>query len=1036
MKTPYYMGSLVATQHKEIHDDDELRERMLENRLANRTDVREISVVTCSPSEKFSSLVEQASKRSTSGLTATMHWAIEVGEQYFELQRGHYDPTRTGLRMSKWDEQQRSQILRRYRQGSTAMTDDEIRAVGDDHFRRLNKMHINNYDIWCNNCQVAVLSMLRDIGGLAYYRFKLKSLHEWVRDFFCRSILAITRLYYRHRGCDQAVITRNEKALNNTLHVITSRSMHYPKRQWIKQDIAEANGVAKRLSTVRDHWFLTVLESSLSLRKGVENSYVRRGADGKPELNFEAVRQAVKGIFDDDESPTGLAWLKTIPWLTAGFVVGTPRWAAAVISIAVEQVSQNAQNHRGIRGGMEQALVGIGVSPKLQDSPFVGVHPVKAKSLNKQCPMIKKRPSKTSSSESKLVARYERCQSATGVPFYLDHRDGTQSWEPPEHQEMCLRILDVPLSRRWEEKVHEGRTWYENCVTGEIRNTRPGSSEIWVTRKKVTPDWMKPTFMALPAGWELCRSEDGQMFYRNHNTEPPSSTDYHPMRREIEAERMVLLPEWNVEWDVDRGKKYRNLESGEIRWKAVDGPSLTDPDRAKPAKEEIQQGFIEPLPQNWTLEVDLQGRNVYKNQRTGAQRSTHPLSDKRRILRPDWEMRYTPASRRYWLHLARDGRGTSWWTRNRLLKNTSLKNNARGWKLKENQVDWEWFEGGDIAHTEIPVLDLNDPADFDFREYPFLLPETIMNPDGTFLEPLPPDWVRRTGEDGKSRFRKFKSGFESHQHPCEEERESLPGIWEMRYTRHGRRYFLNHATGCTWWTNPLEDKQQQMMRSDAGQTQDGWRQLEDGRGWQRFSEYPNASLELQSVKSFSPSTLDGLGDIPAEERTDVWRSLDFAKDWSKTIASNDKFANAVTQFNNSRRTLSENGKLPKMGQWLTKSKSKKEPDRDAEDMNLGEYDGSTVMSEEPQSIIEPCNEPCNDIATRKPRISKTWSRRASALLKQRGRGSSGAEVSPHVSEILEEDSEVGSGPSEDVRGLGLQYGESPGAEIPSKQLDA
>lgn len=91
----------------------------------------------------------------------------------------------------------------------------------------------------------------------------------------------------------------------------------------------------KKMSAIRDHWCLTVLESSLSLRKGAENSYVRRGADGKPELNFEAVREAVKGIFDEKEGAAMAAWLKAIPWLTAGFVVGTPRWAFAVMSIAV-----------------------------------------------------------------------------------------------------------------------------------------------------------------------------------------------------------------------------------------------------------------------------------------------------------------------------------------------------------------------------------------------------------------------------------------------------------------------------------------------------------------------------------------------------------------------------------------------------------------------------------------------------------------------------------------------------------------------------
>ena len=334
MKTPYYAGALLAVQHSAaqhngIQEDDELRERMLEHRLANRDDVREIYVVTCPASEQLSGprgvkIVEQASKRSKSDLSWAMHWAIQVGDQYFELQRAHYDPTRTGLRMSKWDEKKQSQIIRRYRQGATAMSDEEIRSVGDKHFSRLNRMHINNYDLWCNNCQIAVLNMLRDIGGLAYYRMKLESLHEWIREFFRNSILAITRAYYRHRGCDEEAIARHEKVLKNTLDVMSSRSVHYPKRQWIREDISEAESVVKKMGTIRDHWFLTVLESSLSLRKGAENSYVRRGPDGKPELNFDAVRGAVKGIFDEDDQGARAAWLKAIPWLTAGFVVGTP----------------------------------------------------------------------------------------------------------------------------------------------------------------------------------------------------------------------------------------------------------------------------------------------------------------------------------------------------------------------------------------------------------------------------------------------------------------------------------------------------------------------------------------------------------------------------------------------------------------------------------------------------------------------------------------------------------------------------------------
>jgi len=103
---------------------------------------------------------------------------------------------------------------------------------------------------------------------------------------------------------------------------------------------------------------MTVLESSLSLRKGSEELYVRRGADGKPELNFDALGEATKGIFDDDEKNWRVAWLKAVPWLTAGFLMGTPRWADAVISIAISRASQLYEARVGLKGGLEESLVG------------------------------------------------------------------------------------------------------------------------------------------------------------------------------------------------------------------------------------------------------------------------------------------------------------------------------------------------------------------------------------------------------------------------------------------------------------------------------------------------------------------------------------------------------------------------------------------------------------------------------------------------------------------------------------------------------
>ena len=1020
MKTPYYAGSLLAAQHKDVQDD-ELRERMLEYRLANRNDVREIYIVTTPPTEMLSgprgaNVVEQASKRSKSDLSWAMHWAIQVGEQYYELQRAHYDPTRTGLRMSRWDQQQQSRIVRRYRQGSTAMSDDEIKATGDLHFRRLNRMHINKYDLWCNNCQVAVDNMLRDIGGLSYYRSKLESLNEWIKQFFCNSIVQITRMYYRHRGCDEEVILRHEKVLNNTLDVITSRSMHYPKRQWIKEDISEAEGLMKKMGTIKDHWFLTILESSLSLRKGSENAYVRRGKDGKPELNFDAVREAVKGIFDDDENSNRAAWLKAIPWLTAGFLVGTPRWAFAVMSIAIQQVSHFTENETGLRGGLEQNLGGLGVSPKLQDSQFTTIHPARPRPSRNASTRNGTLKPKSQSIDSKLIARYERYLTQSGVPYYVDHKDETRTWEAPEQQEMCLRISDPPLSRRWEAKQQGDHIIYLNHVTGETFDKRPGAAEIWVVKKKVTPDWVKSTVMALPHGWELQRTDEGEKLYVNHNDDPCTSTNYHPTRREIEADRQLLLPEWNVEWDEDRGKKYRNLQNGEIRWKAVDGPQYVPAcDKSKDTKRKPHEDFIEPLPAGWAFSIELDGQKKYTNTQRGVERFSHPLSDKRRMLLPDWEMRYTSGSIRYWVHHGRDGRGTTWWTRNRLLKNTTLKNNASGWKLTRNQEEWEWFEGGDIAHKEIPVLDLDDPAEIEFREYPFILPFCITNEDGSFLEPLPSDWVRRKTEEGGLYYWNFKNGVKSDQHPNEIERRELHALWEMRYTRHGRRYFLHHLDGSTWWTHPREEKHKQILRARAGQNQNGWKIAEGGKSWERFEDYPTVSIEQQGMIPLSPTQSAEKESVKEEETAETWKSLAFTKDWLKTISSNEIVTNAMTQFQEQTKAFSESKQLPKIGQWLVRDKQDNaESEQVASVIEAEEATTSKVLAEESPPLIKP---------------RKTWSRTTSSLLKlNKKKSKKDDSADPTVSD---EEHLAGSiPPSED--GLGLTCAKSTNTAIVSE----
>ena len=83
MKTPYYSGTFTAAQHTDTEDDYQLRERMLEHRLANRDDVREIHIVTALPfSERLRSnaagtdLVKKVSKTSKTDLSWAMHWFV------------------------------------------------------------------------------------------------------------------------------------------------------------------------------------------------------------------------------------------------------------------------------------------------------------------------------------------------------------------------------------------------------------------------------------------------------------------------------------------------------------------------------------------------------------------------------------------------------------------------------------------------------------------------------------------------------------------------------------------------------------------------------------------------------------------------------------------------------------------------------------------------------------------------------------------------------------------------------------------------
>ena len=885
----------------------ELRERKLVKRLSNRKDVREILLVM-TPALKLLEttggdwLVTHMSSLFHSNLSQISHWAINIGDNYFELHRAASDQTRTELLVSKWTPERRELISHTYPQGVTALDDWEIRAIGQRYFSKLNRMHINKYDVWKNNCHVAVDSMLHEIGGLSRHRKNLISMEEWTRQFFCESMMIITRLWYRLRGCDEGVIEKHEISLRSTLEVLTPVSRHYPKRQWIREDINEAVRTSSgKLSVIGGHWYLSVLESALSLRKHTEASYIKPGVDGKPELRFDLVQEAVKGIWNGNEASKKLAWLKALPWLTAGFVVGTPRWAFAVIYLVCESGVVKMKN------GSEQVLAESRTSPS-PGSPDCASTSTKRKGRN-----ARRRKSRSKSSKSEqdrnLVERYERRITSSGVPYFVDHVYDIWSWDTPEHQELCFRIKDVPLPKRWEERQEgDGPRFYIHSITGEIRNSKPGPSEVWVVKKKIQTGWVKSSVMPLPAGWELCRTNTGEKYYVNHNNNPPTSTSVHPIAQEIDEERKILLPEWNVEWDEERGKKYRNMQTHEIHWKAVDGPRY-NPEAARPKLDSSQRHrvFVEPLPTGWTSTVEDDGKVFYINAKKMERRINHPYSDKRRRLLPQWEMRYTKASRRYWVHHGENGRGTTWWTRNKLVKNTSLKNNACGWKQAKHG-EWEWFEGGDAPHTGIPTLDLDDPADFEFREYPFLSPRELQSLDGSFLEPLPYGWILRHIESGVKYYYNFKTETALSEHPYERERQDLPALWEMRWTRHGKQYYINHDTGLTWWTNPRVDKHEHKLRADAKQKQDGWKWDEEVDCWVRFQELPHHETADTTSPNLASSDRGSIGGYSEIEMRQI---IAQTRDWLKEVDTHELFSEVQTQ-------LKERGnqKLSSTTQWL------------------------------------------------------------------------------------------------------------------------
>lgn len=593
-----------------------------------------------------------------------------------------------------------------------------------------------------------------------------------------------------------------------------------------------------------------------------------------------------------------------------------------------------------------------------------------------------KAKSKSSSADDGLVVRYEKRIAPSGAEIFHDRKEDIDTWVPPPEQELGRMITDLPLPRRWEEKTNEeGSRFYEHAITGERRDERPGITQKWVTKKRVTPNWIGSKIMPLPPGWQVDYTEDGERRYINHNQNPPLTQSEHPMRKEIEEERKSLLMEnWNVEWDDDRGKKYRNLSTGEIRWKAVDGPKshTTAPQLTSPnpgiSRKSTNKTFEEPLPLGWTMRKDYRGRKTYHQLGSPKSRHTHPNDDRRARAGKQWEMRYADfgwTQKEYWICWDRDGGGSTWWMRSKLPKNTSVKNNARGWKLRKDGKGWEWFEGGDVPHKDIPVLDLDDAAEFELREYPFIPPQKLTSDDGKFIEPLTSNWVRRRDDNENLSYFDFENNVWSDQHPCEKERQELGAIWEMRYTRHGKRYYLNYFDGSTFWNNPHKHKYEREVRAQGGQKQNGWK-LDEGGEWITFETLPNSVEEERATNDLTLSrTGSTISEIPEsgqaeeaahdlellqiadsptaaaenEEEAEALSTHAFTRDWLEGINSDEVLERAKKALEDTKeisddallrstqwivghgKRIREDKRMAKMEQWLNQHGASEKADR-------------------------------------------------------------------------------------------------------------
>ena len=123
-----------------------------------------------------------------------------------------------------------------------------------------------------------------------------------------------------------------------------------------------------------------------------------------------------------------------------------------MISLASQALVESFQTEVDLKGGLETSLIDVDLSLRLEDYQFPSAERKRSKRQGKRIDSGRVKP-KYLQSDNQLIERYERRVTASGVPYFHDHQEKTNSWNTSSQQELGLRITNIPLSKSGKKKL-------------------------------------------------------------------------------------------------------------------------------------------------------------------------------------------------------------------------------------------------------------------------------------------------------------------------------------------------------------------------------------------------------------------------------------------------------------------------------------------------------------------------------------------------------------------------------------------------------